>query len=84
MEMIEILDKMNDLEIIENPTEEIIDKDLERSDLIAVIHTNRKIEIEELLDITKETPEYQIVYIHYYTKDNKYTIGVKKIESRNK
>ncbi len=65
-----------DLEIIENPTEEIIDKDLEKADLLTVIHTNREIEIEELINITKLTPDYQVVYIHYYPKDKQYTLGI--------
>lgn len=66
------------MKIIEDPTEEIIDKDLGKASFVAVIHSKRKIEFKELINITKVPPNYQVVYIHHYSKDNKYTIGVKE------
>lgn len=71
---------MNDLEIIENPTEEMIEKDVNKADIVAIIQGSRKKKtIQELIDISKVEPNFQIVYIHFYSKDKKYTLGIKKI-----
>ena len=70
---------MNDLEIIENPTEEIIEKDVNKAAIVAIIHGSRKKKtIQELIDMSKVDPNFQIVYVHYYSKDKKYTLGIKK------
>ncbi len=71
--------KPSNIEIIEDPTEEMIEKDVNKADIVVIIHGCRKKKtIQELVDMSKVDPNYQVVYIHFYSKDKKYTIGVKK------
>lgn len=72
---------MYDMEIVENPTEEIIENDVNKADIVAIIHGSRsKKTIQELIDMSKVDPNFQIVYIHYYSEAKEYTLGFKKIK----
>jgi len=65
-------------------TEDILDSDLEKADMIIIVHTNDSNEpnIEELTKvIEKENKDLKIVYIHKYLSKKELTLGVKYNES---
>ena len=69
---------MSKIEIITDPTTDIVDIDLERADVVTVIHKGDAGEIKELLDNWKKD-DVKPIYCHYYTDDKIYTIGLKVI-----
>lgn len=70
---------MSKIEIITNPTKEEIDADLEKADIVTVIHEGDMAEIRDFLN-GYDNNEVKPVYCHRYTKDETYTIGLKMIK----
>lgn len=68
--------------IIVNPTENQIDIDLAKAEEILLFHNAKsRIHFETLLDKFINTNKLKIVYIHHYTADNSYSVGI--IEKRD-
>lgn len=64
------------MNIILNPTENMIDMDLEKSEGIMVFHNAPAIvNFRDYLERVFNFERNVITYIHYYSKDNKYTVG---------
>ena len=65
---------------ITNPTSKEIDDNLEKSDSISIFHNleSRK-DFDKCLESTLNLVDNKVVYIHYYTNDNTYTVGLKKL-----
>lgn len=70
---------MTKIEILIDPTKERIDLDLEKADVLTVIHSGKEEEVKDLL-VNMNKAEIEPVYCHYYTKDGTYTIGLKVID----
>jgi len=69
------------MNIILNPTESMIDLDLEKSEGIMIFSNAKSLkEFREYLERLFNWKRNVITYIHYYSKDNKYTVGFNKIE----
>jgi len=65
-----------EIEIKTEPTEKEIDDDVDNSDAIVVLNYENKNVINDFIEDSKRDG-VEIVYIHHYPKENKYTIGVK-------
>lgn len=64
------------MNIILNPTENMIDIDLEKSEGVILFHnTKTEFEFRGILNDLFNWDKNVITYIHYYSKDNKYTVG---------
>lgn len=64
------------MNIILNPTESMINIDLERSERVMLFHNVRtEKEFRDTLRDLFNWKKNKLVYIHYYSKDNKYTVG---------
>ena len=63
-----------------NPNENQIDNDLEKSDSVSIFHNlkSRK-EFLECMESTLNLKINKVVYIHYYSFDNTYTVGLKNM-----
>lgn len=70
---------MSEIEITTDPTSEQVDIDLEKADMITVIHSGSKLEVKDFLD-NYVNNELKPVYCHYYTENKTYTIGLKVIK----
>ena len=71
-------------EIIIDPSDEILNKHLEESDIIAIIHGFET--PEEIIDYALNYAEeqgFEVVYIHHYSIKNDYTMGLKEIILNN-
>jgi len=69
---------MSELEIITDPSEEKMEEDIKKADIISVIHgCNNENDIKEAVKNFTEKSGLKIVYIHFYSKHKKYTMGVK-------
>lgn len=69
---------MSKIEIITDPSMEVVDVDFEKADVITVIHSGKEKDVRDLLD-KHLNKEFKPVYCHYYTDDKTYTIGLKVI-----
>ena len=62
-----------------NPTDEIIDRDLEKCDSVLFFHNiESKFEFEKVKDRVIDLRKNDVVYIHYYSKTKEYTVGIKR------
>ena len=69
------------MSVIVNPNDEQIDADLKLSDKVMIFHNIKTTEqFEKVLDQTIDYEQNTVVYIHFYTGDNSYTVGLKNIE----
>lgn len=67
------------IEIIKNPNEKQINEDLKKCDLLTIIHDcPSEKEILDIIEKFKNDKDLKVSYIHYYSKENQYTIGLKK------
>lgn len=67
--------------IKQDPTDQIIEKDLDISDQVMLIHIPKdKNKIEFLVEWISHIKkmEFEIMYIHFYSSDYVYTIGIKE------
>lgn len=72
--------------VIEDPTEEIIKKDIKKADIVIFIHKNlNKKELKELIYSIIEA-NYKPMYVHFYSGEGKgnYTIGIKELKRKIK
>jgi len=83
MEMISIPEKVK-LKVIVNPTQEVIEEDMIKCDFPVIIH--KKLEENELKQVIGGIIKKNLipVYIHYYTGNKCYTIGVKNPKNKGK
>lgn len=66
-------------DIVENPSLEQIDEGLKKIDAIMILHSIDLNEIREIVDFYKEYEDFNIAYIHKYTKGKKETVfGMKR------
>jgi len=65
-----------EIEIKTEPTEKEIEDDVDNSDTIVVLNYENKGVINDFIEDSKRD-KVEIVYIHHYPKEKKYTIGVK-------
>ena len=69
------------MNIILNPTESMIDIDLEQAMGVMMFHNVKtEKEFRDLLNDLFNWKKNKLVYIHYYSKNNTYTVGYKRIE----
>lgn len=78
------------IKIDTEPSDELIDERIDKSDEIITIHIPKDYSSEQEAKVLSDhigfyTENYNIVYIHYYPRDNDYderiyTIGLKKKE----
>lgn len=70
------------MNIKKNPTNIEIDKDLDKADKLLVFRNiNTKAKFEKILDETINFKKNKVVYIHFYTRDVSYTVGLKEVKS---
>ncbi len=67
------------MSVIINPNDREIDADLLKADKVLVFHNLKTTEqFEKVLDNTIDYKKNEVVYIHYYTNDKSYTVGIKE------
>ncbi|KKM91614.1 hypothetical protein LCGC14_1226860 [marine sediment metagenome] len=67
-------------DILENPTVEQVDENLEKSDASIILHSIDKNEIHKIIKYYSTNKDFDIVYIHKYTEGEKETIfGMKRL-----
>ena len=60
-----------------NPTDKEIEAHVKLSDTVLIFHNLRTTEqFEKVLDNTINHEQNKVVYIHFYTGDNSYTVGL--------
>lgn len=63
-----------------NPTDQEIDRDIKLSDSILIFHNLKSTaQFEKVLNQTIDHEKNEVVYIHVYTGDYSYTVGLKNI-----
>ncbi len=68
------------MSVIINPNDKEIDADLQKADKVLVFHNLKTTEqFEKVLDNTIDYGKNKVVYIHHYTKDKSYTVGIKEL-----
>lgn len=66
------------IKIKTEPTDKEIDEDLDNSDIVVIVNYKNPEVINEFIEDSKRD-SVDIVYIHHYPKENKYTIGIKNL-----
>jgi len=66
------------IEIKTNPTEKEVDNDVDNSDIITVLEYKNENVINDFIDDSKRDG-INIVFIHHYPREKKYTIGIKEL-----